>query len=194
MSATTWTFCSTNSRPARSPDWMRKKPARSSSRRTIVAVAAMLMTAFRQKPVQARPIAKATNEITSALAVVRARELVADDPAVVEGDDTPPQRRHDVGLVGRDENGHAELVDPQEELDDLPADQRVEVAGRLVGDDQPRIVDERPGDGRPLLLAARELRWLVFAVLGQADDREDSLDRRRDPPARRSGDLESEGD
>ena len=50
-----------------------------------------------------------------------------------------------------------ELVDAQQQLEDLPADERIEVAGRLVGDDQPRVVDERAGDGRALLLAARQL-------------------------------------
>jgi hypothetical protein len=73
-------------------------------------------------------------------------------------DDALAERGDDVGVVGGHHHGDAELVDPQEQLDDLPADQRVEVAGRLVGDDQARVVDEGPGDRRPLLLAAGERR------------------------------------
>ena len=102
----------------------------------------------------------------SVLTVVGAAYLVADDPALLEGDDALAERRDDLGVVGRHQDGDAELVDPQQELEDLPADERVEVAGRLVGDDQARVVDERPGDRRPLLLAARQLvgSWRAWAV------------------------------
>ena len=63
-SATTWTFSSTNSSPALSPVRTTKKPASRTSMKTIVAVAARLITAFRQKPCQARRRLKTTNEIT----------------------------------------------------------------------------------------------------------------------------------
>ena len=43
---------------------MIQKPASRRSIRTIVAVAARLMTAFRQKPCQARVMLNRTNEIT----------------------------------------------------------------------------------------------------------------------------------
>ena len=89
--------------------------------------------------------------------MIRAPDLVADDAALLEGNDAPAERRHDLGVVGRHEHRDAELVDPEQELEDLPADQRVEVAGGLVGDDQARVVDQRSRDRRPLLLAAREL-------------------------------------
>ncbi len=56
----------------------------------------------------------------SVLAVVAA-DLVADDAPLLEGDDAPAERGHDLGVVGRHEDGDAELVDAQQELDDLPA-------------------------------------------------------------------------
>ena len=62
--ATTSTFCSTNDRLASSTFWSRKKPARSSSIRTIVSVAARLIRALRQKPCQARPSENSTKAIT----------------------------------------------------------------------------------------------------------------------------------
>ena len=99
----------------------------------------------------------------SVLAVVRATDLVADDPALFERDDPLAQGGHDLGVVGGHQHRDAELVDAQQELEDLPADERVEVAGRLVGDDQPRVVDERPGDRRPLLLATRQLVGVCLA-------------------------------
>jgi hypothetical protein len=62
--ATTSTFCSVNWSPASRPVWMIQKPASSSSIRTMVAVAARLITALRQKPCQARPTLNRTKEIT----------------------------------------------------------------------------------------------------------------------------------
>ena len=69
---------------------------------------------------------------------------------------------------------------------------RVEVPGGLVGDDDPRVVDERAGDRGPLLLAARELRRELAACAGQADEGEHAVDGRPDLAARRPGDLERE--
>ena len=50
--------------------------------------------------------------------------------------------------------GVAELL---EERHDLDAGLRVEVAGRLVGEDDLRLADQRARDRDALLLAAREL-------------------------------------
>ena len=49
---------------------------------------------------------------------------------------------------------------------------RVELAGRLVGQEEPRPVGERPGDGHALLLAARELVRPVPRPLAEADELE----------------------
>ena len=157
---------------------MIQNPARSSSISTIVAVAARLMTAFRQKPCQARLRLKYRNgqHGRSVLAVVRATDLVADDPTLLERDDALAQGRHDLGVVGRHQHRDAQLVDAQQELEDLPADERIEVAGRLVGDDQPRVVDEGAGDRRALLLAARELGRHLLRLRGEPDDRQDAVD------------------
>ena len=59
---------------------MIQKPASSRSIRTIVAVAARLISAFRQKPCQARRRLKTTNPIIASVdPVVGAADLVADD-------------------------------------------------------------------------------------------------------------------
>ena len=50
--------------------------------------------------------------------------------------------------------GRVQLVEQRE---DLVAGAAVEVAGRLVGEQDRRAVDQRPGDGDALLLAAGEL-------------------------------------
>ena len=64
----------------------------------------------------------------------------------------------------------------------------------LVRDDDPRVVDEGPGDRRPLLLAARELVRQLLRLPGQPDERDDALHRRPDLAPRRTGDLERERD
>src|SRR4051812_35895761 len=109
--ATTWTFDSTNERLARRTFWRMKKPARRRSIRTIVSVAARLISALRQNPCHARRIENRTKGITprSVLAVVGGAGLVADDPPVLEGDDPLAQRRHDLRVVGRHEDRDAQL-------------------------------------------------------------------------------------
>ena len=52
--------------------------------------------------------------------------------------------------------GLAAGVQAAEQLDDLGAALGVECAGRLVGEQQGRLVGQRPGDGQPLPLAAGE--------------------------------------
>ena len=64
----------------------------------------------------------------------------------------------------------AELVDRvAHEGEDLAAGRRVEVAGRLVGEDHGRPGDECAGDRDPLLLAAGELGGAMRQPVGQAD-------------------------
>src|SRR6266540_2911233 len=57
---------------------------------------------------------------------------------------------------------------PRQRLQDLVAGARVEVAGRLVGQQHRRLGRQRPGDRHPLLLAAGELRGPVQQALGEA--------------------------
>jgi hypothetical protein len=45
----------------------------------------------------------------------------------------------------------------------------VEVAGRLVGEDEGRLIDQGAGDADSLLLAAGELARTVIEALAQAD-------------------------
>src|SRR3954468_19925540 len=194
----TWTstFCSVKSSADSSPVWMIQKPASSTSIRTIVAVAARLIRAFRQKPCQARRMLKTMKPIIprSVCPVVRAADLVADHPTLLERDDALAEGGDDVRVVGGHQDGDAELVDPEEELDDLPADERVEVAGGLVGDDQARVVDERARDRRALLLAAGQLVRRLAALGGQPDQGQDAVDGRPDLAPWRARDLERERD
>ena len=61
------------------------------------------------------------------------------------------------------------FLEPAEDRVDLVAGLRVELAGRLVGQDQDRLLDQRPGDRHALLLAAGELVRPVVEPVSQAD-------------------------
>src|SRR6185312_2426750 len=65
---------------------------------------------------------------------------------------------------------------PANEAEELPKNGVggvfVEVAGRLVGEHQRRLVGERSGDRDPLLLPTRKLGWTVIEPLRQAEGAE----------------------
>src|SRR6266540_664883 len=82
---------------------------------------------------------------------------LVNDLAVEEADDPVAATGHE-GVVSSNKDGHATLfAQVEQEIDDLRARLRVEVAGRLVRQHQNRVVHERPGDRDPLLLATRKL-------------------------------------
>src|SRR5437899_1827010 len=83
----------------------------------------------------------------------------------------PRQRR--IRLVGHEDDrstvGHGSL--PQD-AEDLAPGGRVQVAGRLVGEDQGRADDQGPGDRHPLLLAPGQLPGTVPGPVGEPDLRQ----------------------
>jgi hypothetical protein len=57
--------------------------------------------------------------------------------------------------MGSDDDRHLALTaQPGQQVEDPGGGLRVQVAGRLVGQQQVRGVDQGPGDGDPLLFAA----------------------------------------
>src|SRR5262245_53786520 len=88
------------------------------------------------------------------------------DAAVVQRDRTAADAPDQLAVVGGDEHGRAPRVDLAEQVHDLERQIGIEVAGRLVGEDDDGIVHERARDRDALLLAARELeRKRVHPVL-----------------------------
>ena len=59
---------------------------------------------------------------------------------------------------------------------------RVEVTGRLVGEDELRIVGERTADRGALLLAARKLRRAMIEAVGKPDRTTEGRARAAAPP------------
>ena len=95
-------------------------------------------------------------------------------------EDAAREARH-VGLVRHQHHRHALAVQLLEQRHDLEAGARVERAGRLVGEDQQRLGDQRARDRHALLLAARELRRVVVRAVGQPDALRASLMRLLEP-------------
>src|SRR3954453_22311375 len=89
--------------------------------------------------------------------------------AVVDHDE-PARHRGGDRLVGDHDHRLAELVDgAAQQAEHLLGGVRVQVAGRLVGEQHGRPVHERAGDGDALLLAAGELGRPVRQAVAQPD-------------------------
>jgi hypothetical protein len=71
--------------------------------------------------------------------------------------------------VRRDDHGRAARRGVGDQVHDLEREVGVEVAGRLVGEQDVRLVDQRARDRDALLLAARERERALVAAVLQAD-------------------------
>ena len=74
-----------------------------------------------------------------------------------------------VGLAHREDHRDAGHVQLLEQGDDLLGGVAVQRAGRLIGKDDMGIVDQRAGDGHPLLLAATHLIGAVVRAIRESD-------------------------
>ena len=86
---------------------------------------------------------------------------------MVDGDDPAVEAGHQFMLVGDHDDGGAAAVDLVEQLHNLKGKLRVDVAGRLVRNQQRRVVDQRAGKRHTLLLAAGELVGVVARLGGK---------------------------
>src|SRR4051794_30189647 len=92
---------------------------------------------------------------------------------------SPPGPRGHVVLVGDHDDGPAGRVQVVEHPQQVGAGLGVQVAGRLVGQDQRGRGDQGTGDRDPLLLAAGQLRRLVVQPVAQPNQ----VERGQRPPA-----------
>ena len=102
---------------------------------------------------------------------------IRDDLAVGELDHAL-RALGDVALVGDHHDRPAERVQAGEDVEHLLRRRAVEVSGRLVGEHDRRVGDDRARDRGALLLAAGELRRSVQRAVGEPDGR-DRLERAR---------------
>ena len=97
-------------------------------------------------------------------------------------------------VVGRDDDGGAEPVERGEQVQDALRHGRVDVAGRLVGDEQFGAGDDRAGDGDALLLAARQRRRARAGAVGEPDPGEHLAHRALDLVLAMPGDAQRQRD
>ncbi len=91
-----------------------------------------------------------------------------DDTAVIHHDDLFGDIGNDAEIVRDDEDRHVEFaLQVAHQLEDLRLDGDVERRGRLVGDEQRRLADQRHGDHRALTQAARQLEGIGTQRLGR---------------------------
>ena len=155
----------------------------------------MIRPASSSRPIVDRRRAHAIAELGRVLlGGVHAGGLVADHAALVELHDAAPHLVDHLAVVGHDDDGRAGAVDPVEQLHDPDGGLGVEVAGRLVREQQRRVADERARHGDALLLATGELIGVVVDLGAEADHAEDLRDLAADLAARAAGHLERVGD
>ena len=130
---------------------------------------------FRQaRPLRAtRLMSRCTSPSVSRISCCEAPASSRTITAVREEEDAVCDRGR--AWVVRDHHGGlaARLHRVAQELEDLAARRGVEVARRLVREEDGRARDERPRDRDALLLAAGELRRAVLPAVRQADVREE---------------------
>ena len=78
--------------------------------------------------------------------------------------------------MGHHDDGRAAAIDFLQEVHDLTSHLRVEIARRLVGEEEERVAGQRPGDRDPLLLATGKLGREMAQARRQADALERVLD------------------
>jgi len=74
-----------------------------------------------------------------------------------------------LGIVADQDDGHAVSMQRSEEVHDVSADHRVEVAGGFVGEDDIWAFHHGPCDGDALLFAAGKLTWPMSSAFAQTD-------------------------
>ena len=70
-------------------------------------------------------------------------------------------------IMGRQQNRGAQPVQFNEQVQETSRQRRVDIAGRLVGEQQFRLADYRARDGGTLFFAARQDRRIGASLIGQ---------------------------
>ena len=78
--------------------------------------------------------------------------MIVRDTAVVEHDDAPADFIHDIFVVSRHKYRRAKGIDLQQKLNQIRGRNRIQIAGRLVGNDHFGTMDQRAGERNALLL------------------------------------------
>lgn len=99
--------------------------------------------------------------------------VVTDYPALVHRDDAAADGIDDAFVVRREDDRRTEVVYFFQDLDDVVRVDRIEIARRLVSDDDVGLIDDRSSDGDPLRLAAGKLARKTPDLRHEIDELED---------------------
>src|ERR1700694_2961763 len=168
----------------------RRLPSASKTTQTMSTLA-MRTAAFRQKFCQA--LLKAKSMRFQSRCMVPSRILVSDNLAAFDRHHSAPHDIDDLPVVGRHQHRGAASIDLQEQLNDLPRGGRVQVSRGLIGEKNPRVMDEGPGDRDALLLAARKLVRVLVLFAFQPHDAQHFLDLRLEMAQGAFGHAQREG-
>src|SRR5580693_2853664 len=127
-----------------------------------VPMAVICMPALREKLRNTSPRKNLTLPESK---IVVASLFVGCNAAVFEADDASTHSIDDGLIVRCDDHGRPFEVDALQERGDLGRVGGIEIARRFVAEEDLRIVHERPGDRRALLLAAGQLAWIHAALV-----------------------------
>ena len=94
--------------------------------------------------------------------------LIADDLAIDDAHGAISLGR-DLGVMGDHDDGVAGGIQPAEHRQDLGPGAGVEIAGRLIGEDQARSAGQAAGDRHTLHLAAGQLHRGVAETLAETE-------------------------
>ena len=98
------------------------------------------------------------------------RRAFIDNYSILYANDALGMAR-DIVIVSNNDNGDAFLlVEPLQNAQNILCRARIQVASRLVCEQDRRPVYERTRDGDALLFAARHLRRFVVHAIAQADE------------------------
>src|SRR5262249_25747020 len=106
--------------------------------------------------------------------------LLAHDLAVSQLDDPLRLTRRERVVGDQDDRELSVRVETAQQLENRLARLRVEIAGRLIGQNEPRLGYQGTREGQPLRPAARQLR---AAATGGGGGKPDLRERVRRPPA-----------
>src|SRR2546423_1373979 len=149
------------------------------SETAIVMIMATVIVTLRHRPTMTSERMYFARIGVGALSAVDAAGLVPHDLAALDLDDPAAHLVDDVGVVRDHDHRGTGAVDPVQEPHDLDRGVRVEVSGGLVGEQDQRPVDERPGHRDPLLLTTGELVRIPVLLAAEADQ----FEHLRDDPA-----------
>ena len=114
-------------------------------------------------------VARRSIDLPQALVRQRPAWPVENDPAILERDGAPAEIPRILDLMQRHDDGDPVLViDPLERFHHPSCRAWIERGDRLVRQDDRRLLHQRPGDRRPLLLAAGKRRRTPPRRLGNA--------------------------